>query len=109
MWARSVASSMFWYEIQLRPWQAISWPSSRNAATASGLRLSAIATPNTVSGSLRSSNMRSRRHSPAREPYSYSDSMLMWRIGKACAPMISDRKVSDAGSPCSTLFSPPSS
>ena len=70
MWARSVASSTFWYEIQRRPWQAISWPSSWNAATASGLRFRAIDTPNTVNGSRRCSNMRSRRHSPAREPYS---------------------------------------
>ena len=29
--------------------------------------------------------------------------MLMWRIGNACAPMISDRNVSEAASPCSTL------
>ena len=46
---------------------------------------------------------------PARLPYSYSDSMLMWRAPtKGCAPMISDRKISEAGSPCRTLFSAPS-
>jgi hypothetical protein len=46
---------------------------------------------------------------PAREPYSNIDSMLMWRIGYAVAPMISDRKVSEAASPSSTQFSAPSS
>ena len=74
-----------------------------------GLRASAIATPKTVSGSPRRSNTRSTRHSPARDPYSYSDSMLMCRFGNGWAPMISERNVSDAWSPCSTLFSAPSS
>jgi hypothetical protein len=46
---------------------------------------------------------------PVRDPYSYSDSMLMFRFGNGWAPTISDRNVSDAGSPWSTLFSAPSS
>lgn len=40
------------------------------------------ATPNTVSGRLRSSNTCNKRQTPAREPYLYSDSMLMWRAGE---------------------------
>jgi hypothetical protein len=40
------------------------------AATASGWRCIAVATPNTVTGMLRSVNIRHRRQNPAREPYS---------------------------------------
>ena len=40
-----------------------------------------IEVPKTVSGSPRRSKARNRRHNPAREPYSNSDSMLMWRMG----------------------------
>ena len=35
--------------------------------------------------------------------------MLMWRAGNGTAETISERNVSDAGSPWSTEFSPPSS
>ena len=42
----------------------------RKAATASGLRCIARATAKIVSGSPRSSKIRSTRHNPAREPYS---------------------------------------
>ena len=66
------------------------------AAAASACCFNARAAAKMVSGSLRFSNARSTRQSPAREPYSNSDSMLMCRMGKACAPMISDRKVSEA-------------
>src|ERR1035438_2456600 len=44
------------------------------AATTSGLRCNAVATPNTVVGSLRSLNIRHSRQKPAREPYSNIDS-----------------------------------
>ena len=50
-----------------------------------------------------------QRHTPARLPYSYSDSIDMWRAGKDSAPMMSERKRSEPASPCSTQFSPPSS
>ncbi len=50
-----------------------------------GVALQARATAKTVSGMPRRSNTLSSRHSPAREPYSYNDSMLMCRLGKACA------------------------
>ncbi len=35
--------------------------------------------PNTVSGSRLRSNSRRMRHTPTREPYSYIDSIVMWR------------------------------
>src|SRR5580693_1359183 len=61
-----------------RPWLAMSQPASFMAATISGFRFSAVATPNTVVGSLRSANIRQRRQKPAREPYSNIDSILPW-------------------------------
>ena len=85
MCSRSMYSSICWYEIQRQPWLAISWPSARNASTTAGLRASAMPTPNTVSGSWRSRNSRRIRHTPAREPYSYSDSIDMCRAGNGCA------------------------
>ncbi len=80
-----------------------------NASTTAGLRASAIATPKIVSGMPRSRNKRKIRHTPARDPYSYSDSIDWCLAANACAPMISDKNVSDALSPCNTLFSAPSS
>ena len=68
-----------------------------------------MATPKTVSGSLRASNSRRIRQTPTREPYSYIDSIVMWRFSYACAVTSSERKVSETASPCRTLFSPPSS
>ena len=80
------------------------------AATTSGLRANAVATPNTVTGSLRSLKMRQSRQKPAREPYSNIDSIFIWRWpGQGCAPSTSDRNASDALSPCRIEFSPPSS
>jgi hypothetical protein len=70
-----------------------------HASTTAGLRASAIATPKIVSGHPRASNSRSSRHPPARAPYSYTDSMDMWRSGNDGAPMISERNVSDPLSP----------
>ncbi len=69
----------------------------------------AWATAKIVSGRPRRSNVRSTRHTPARDPYSYMLSIDMCRFGNACAPMISDRNVSLPGSFSSGLFSPPSS
>ena len=57
----------------------MSQPASFMAATTSGLRFSAVATPNTVVGILRSVNIRHSRQKPAREPYSNIDSILAWR------------------------------
>ena len=54
----------------------MSQPASFIAATMSGLRCSAVATPNTVAGHLRSVKARHSRQKPAREPYSNIDSML---------------------------------
>jgi hypothetical protein len=80
------------------------------AATASGARASAVATPNTVSGRLRSLNNRHRRQKPAREPYSYIDSTFMCRWpGQGWAPSTSERKASEVASPCRIQRSPPSS
>ena len=59
---------------------------------------------------LRSPKVRRMRQNPARLPYSYIDSMLRSRSPwSATPPGVSDRKVSDAGSPFRTVFSPPSS
>ena len=66
-------------------------------------------TPNTVNGIARSRNIRNSRQTPARDPYSYSDSIDMWRAAIGAPPTISERNVSDAASPWSTQFSPPSS
>src|SRR6202167_5696086 len=52
-----------------RLWLAISQPASFMAATISGFRFRAVATPKTVVGSLRSVKIRQRRQKPAREPY----------------------------------------
>ncbi len=94
----------------MRPWLAISQPASRMAATPSGLRASAVATPNTVTGSPRALNSRHSRQNPAREPYSYMDSTFMWRwSGHGIAPSTSERKASDSRSPCRIERSPPSS
>ncbi len=71
--ARSSASDMSLCSTQRRLWLAISQPASCIAATTSGLRFSAIATPNTVAGRLRSVNIRHSRQKPAREPYSNID------------------------------------
>ena len=60
----------------------------------SGLRAIACATAKIVNGRPRRSNVRRTRHTPARDPYSYNDSMLMCRFGNDCAPTISDKKVS---------------
>jgi len=56
------------------PWQQKSWPARAIASATRGLRASATAAPNTVSGSLRSSNTLSTRQTPTRLPYSYIDS-----------------------------------
>jgi hypothetical protein len=45
IWARSSASAMSLYSIHFSPWLAISQPASRIAATCSGARASAVATP----------------------------------------------------------------
>ena len=96
--------------IHFRLWLAMSQPASFMAATISGLRFSAVATPNTVVGNFRSVNIRHSRQKPAREPYSNIDSILAWRWpGQGCAPSTSDRNASEARSPCRMLFSPPSS
>ncbi len=68
--ARSSARGASRMSTHLRPWQAISHAASRIAATASGLRASAVATPNTVMGTARRVNNRHRRQNPARAPYS---------------------------------------
>src|ERR1700704_6987972 len=58
----------------------------------------------------RSVKIRHNRQKPAREPYSYIDSILAWRCpGHGCTPNTSDRNASEARSPCKMLFSPPSS
>ncbi len=44
------------------------------------MRSIAIATPKIVSGSFRASNSRRIRQTPAREPYSYIDSIVMCRF-----------------------------
>ena len=73
-------------------------------------RASAVATANTVTGMPRSVNSRHSRQKPAREPYSYIDSTFMWRRpGHGRAPRTSERKASEAASPCRMLRSPPSS
>ena len=74
--ARSSSSDMSLCSTQRRLWLAISQPASCIAATTSGLRFSAIATPNTVAGSFRSVNIRHSRQKPAREPYSNIVSIL---------------------------------
>ena len=107
---RSSDSDMSLCSIHFRLWLAMSQPASFMAATTSGFRFSAIATPNTVAGKLRSVNVRHSRQKPAREPYSNIDSILAWRWpGQGCAPSTSDRKASEARSPSRILFSPPSS
>jgi hypothetical protein len=45
MWARSSASEKSLYSIHFSPWLAISQPASFIAATCSGARASAVATP----------------------------------------------------------------
>src|SRR6201995_6016548 len=88
----------------------MSQPASFMAATASGFRCRAVATPNTVTGSLRPVKIRHSRQKPAREPYSNIDSILAWSCpGQGCAPSTSDKNASEARSPCRMLFSPPSS
>ena len=49
-------------------------PSARGSAAAPST------TPNTVSGRPRCSNSRRMRHTPTREPYSYIDSIVRWRV-----------------------------
>ncbi len=68
--AASSARVMSRWSIHLKPWLAISHSASRMAATASGLRASAVATPKTVIGTLRSVKSRHSRQKPARAPYS---------------------------------------
>ena len=70
---RSSASDMSLCSIHFRLWLAMSQPASFMAATTSGFRFSAVATPNTVAGKLRSVNIRHSRQKPAREPYSNID------------------------------------
>src|SRR5213082_717010 len=95
--ARSSASDMSLCSTHLRLWLAMSQPASFMAATTCGFRFNAVATPNTVVGSLRSVKIRHNRQKPAREPYSNIDSILAWRCpGHGFAPNTSDRNASDA-------------
>ena len=80
---RSSSSDMSLCSIHFRLWLAMSQPASFMAATTSGFRCSAVATPNTVVGNLRSVNIRHSRQKPAREPYSNIGSR--WRDGKPIA------------------------
>ena len=66
------------------------------AATICGLRASALATPNTVTGSFRAVNRRHSRQNPAREPYSNIDSTFIWRLpGHGRVPSTSVRNASE--------------
>ncbi len=87
-----------------------SHPASTMALPASGFLARASATAYTVTGRFFSVKRRCRRQKPAREPYSYNDSMLACRTpGKAAAPTISESRCSDWVSPFRMQFSPPSS
>ena len=83
MCARSVASSMF---LVADPAQSVAGDLVAEFAIRGdgfGMPLQALARRRRSSAAdLRDSNARSTRHKPAREPYSYSDSMLMWRAAK---------------------------
>ena len=67
------------------------------------------ATANTVSGKRRARTHAARATSRRANRTRTAIPCVMWRIGNASAPMISERNVSEAASPCSTLFSAPSS
>ena len=80
------------------------------AATASGLRSSAMATPKMVTGMPRPAKRRCRRQKPTRLPYSYIDSIGRSRCPtRAVTKPNSVRRDSDDGSPWRIEFSAPSS
>ena len=70
MCSRSSSSLSWKWRTQRQPWQQTSKPDVLIASAAAGLRSSASAQPNTVSGRPRSWKARMMRQKPTRLPYS---------------------------------------